>query len=150
MKVRTRVAVVLVAWSGVAGVGVTMLTQATADPRPYTSLAEAAQKPVGIGDHRVAEGVRGGTRPDTSARSVLPSPEAANGGCDHDYGDSGQCLPLVPPSQAAHVAAGHATPRWTCKEFRRYFADGLVVVVTGVDPLRLDGNADGVACGPGD
>ena len=81
---------------------------------------------------------------------MLPSPEAANGGCERDYGDGSQCLPTVPPSQAGHVAAGHGRARWACEEVRRYFADGLVVVVSGVDPLRLDVNGDGTACGRGD
>jgi hypothetical protein len=150
VNVRSRIAVVVVAWSGILAVGVTMTTQATADPKPWTSLDEAASRPVGIGDHRVAEGVRGRGRPDTPPHSVLPSPQAANGGCERAYGDGGQCLPVVPPSQAEHVAAGHGKPRWTCEEFRRYFPDGLVVVVTGVDPSRLDANGDGTACGPGD
>lgn len=145
-----RVLVVLVAWSGIVVVGVVMTGQATAEQRPWTSLGEAAAKPVGIGDHGVAERVRGGTRPDTAARSVLPSPEAGNGGCERAYGDGGQCLPVVPPSQAAHVAAGHAKPRWTCKEVRRYFAEGLVVAETGVDPLDLDRDEDGIACGARD
>jgi hypothetical protein len=150
VNVSTRVAVVVVAWTGVVGVGVVMTTQATADPRPWTSLSEAAAKPAGIGDRGVAEGVRGSDRSDTAVRSVLPSPEAGSGGCERAYGDGGQCLPVVPPSQAEHVAGGHGKAHWSCKEVRRYFADGLVVAEVGVDPLDLDRDEDGTACGVGD
>lgn len=142
---------VLLAWCGIAAVGFVITGQAVAEQRPrWTTLSEAASRPVGVGDHGVAEGVRGSRRPGVPVRSVLPSPAAGNGGCERAYGDGGQCLPVVPPSQAEHVAAGHAQPLWTCRELRRYFPSGLLVARAGVDPLHLDHDGDGTACGNGD
>jgi hypothetical protein len=73
-------------------------------------------------------------------------------GCIPQYGTPGQCLPLVPPSLEEHV--GHADPRqlsllWTCAEVRTLFPDG-VALAKKADPLKLDGDKDGIACGQGD
>jgi len=141
-------ALVVVVCAAAAGVAFTTM-QAGADPAPYTTLDQAASKPVGIGDPGVAEGVRG-SRPDVAPERVLGSLSAARGGCNVSYGKAGQCLPTVPPSQADHVAAGHMKPRWECAELRSMFKSGISVRVAKVDPLLLDKNRDGVACGKGD
>jgi hypothetical protein len=147
MTIRMRVLVVIVC-AAAAGAGLTTL-QAGADPAPYTTLEQAASKPVGIGDPGVAEGVRG-SRTDIAPAQVLRSLSAARGGCHVSYGKAGQCLPMVPPSQAEHVAAGHMKPRWECTELRSMFKAGISVRVAGADPLLLDKNRDGTACGKGD
>lgn len=80
------------------------------------------------------------------------------GGCLEAYGENGQCLPTVPPSQAAHVRdmiAANQDPAsmqhsWTCRELRTFFKEGIKVRVAGTDPQQLDRNGDAVACGQGD
>jgi hypothetical protein len=147
MKTRMRVSIV-VACVATAG-GIVVATQAGASPPGYTTLDQAASKPVGIGVPGVAEGVRG-NRADVVPQQVLRNVAAARGGCLVEYGKGGQCLPIVPPSQATRVAAGQMQPRWACAEVRLMFKDGLAVKVAKVDPQGLDANADGIACGRGD
>ena len=147
MKTRMRVSIV-VACVATAG-GIVVATQAGAAPTAYTTLDQAASKPVGIGVPSVAEGVRG-NRADVVPQQVLRNVSAARGGCLVEYGRGGQCLPIVPPSQATHVAAGHMLPRWACAEVRLMFKAGLTVKVPKVDPQGLDANGDGIACGKGD
>ncbi|MDQ0118034.1 hypothetical protein J2T22_001211 [Pseudarthrobacter defluvii] len=71
-----------------------------------------------------------------------------NGGCVVGYGNPGQCLPVVPPSHAAHADHG-MDMAWTCGELRTIFVNGIKVQ-PGKDSLKLDSNKDGVACGAGD
>lgn len=148
---RARPSVVVVAAFVVVGTGVAgyQVTSASAAPRHVVSLAEAASQPVGIGDHGVAEAVRGSRR-DIGPKEVIPDAAVGRGGCDTFYGEPGQCLPLVPPSQAEHVAAGHMKPHWTCDEVRSFFRKGLPLAQGKADPAGLDSNRDGTACGAGD
>ncbi len=97
----------------------------------------------------------GRPRPDVKPTDVI-DPDSALGGCSDAYGADGQCLPTIPPSQAAHAAemveAGldplsMAHP-WTCPEVREYFPKGIAVRVPGVDPDGLDADEDGMACEP--
>lgn len=133
-----------------------------ADPAntKQTSLIEAAGREVpGPGSERpsVPQGP-----PPVLRGKVVPSDvleRGANlGGCLDEYGDNGQCLPVVPPSLAEHVQkmknAG-ADPQamaheWSCAEVRKYFQNGVQVRQGGVDPQNLDANGDGTACGAGD
>ncbi len=87
----------------------------------------------------------------TKPGDVFRSPTAVNGGCRLEYGTPGQCLPRIPPSQAAHAAHG-MTPsdRWTCAEVRTLFPAGVTLRSAGIDPLGLDTDRDGTACGSGD
>ena len=147
MRTRTRVSILL---AGVVASGcVVIATQAGAAPPGYTTLDQAASKPVGIGVPDVAEGVAG-SRPDVTPRQVFPNVASARGGCLAEYGKAGQCLPIVPPSQATHVSAGHMQPQWECAEVRLMFKNGLTVKTAKVDPQGLDANGDGIACGRGD
>lgn len=66
-------------------------------------------------------------------------------GCMKGYGKPGQCLPLQSPAQLAMPEMDHP---WTCPEVRELFEGGIEV--WDRDPLGLDTNGDGVACGPGD
>ncbi len=59
-------------------------------------------------------------------------------GCAVGYGRVDQCLPMRAPGGA----------RTTCTYALTIFPHG--VPVTGRDPLRLDTDRDGLACGPGD
>lgn len=122
---------------------------------PETSLksaATAADAPA-----RKAKPLKG-KRGDVDAAALLAESPTDLGGCLTEYGDAGQCLPVVPPSESAHVQAMVAAGldpasmphQWKCKEVRTYFRDGLAVRVAGVDPQKLDRDADGVACGPKD
>lgn len=82
------------------------------------------------------------------------------GGCHPDYGGTGQCLPLIPPSQSAHAAAmlkagedpaSMAHP-WTCDEVLAFFPEGVAVRrgddQLKRDPFGLDPDGDLIACGP--
>lgn len=93
----------------------------------------------------------GAPRGTISPADVLDN-AASVGGCLVDYGTTGQCVPSVPPSQAAHVAqmvdAGedpNSMPHpWSCDELIRYFPDG--VKVRQKDSQNLDADGDGMAC----
>lgn len=100
---------------------------------------------VNTGKTKPAKGLRGERKPVKAADILQES--SARGGCTAGYGSGSVCLPVVPPSAAAH--AGHGmTIRWTCAEARLTLPQGIEV--TGTDQLKLDSNADRVACGPGD
>lgn len=133
-----------------AAAGAAAAVNAGAAPPHGTSLADAASQPHGIGARRLAAGLDGSSRPATEPKQVVGDVGAASGGCVVAYGKPGQCLPEVPPSQAEHVAMGHMQPQWECSEVRTMFPGGLKLRVKGVDPLKLDANRDGKACGRGD
>lgn len=84
--------------------------------------------------------------------------DLAPGGCLAEYGETGQCLPTVPPSLAKHVQdmekAGQDVSsmphHWDCAEVRTFFPDGIAVRQAGVDPQGLDADEDGTACSAGD
>lgn len=110
-----------------------------------TTLAAAAAQAVGPGLPRPAAGISGDQAgPPVDPEDVL-SVTAARGGCVLEYGDPGQCLPTRPPSTSTVAST---SGQWTCAGVRELFPDGLAA--GGGDPLRLDGDGDGVACGPGD
>ncbi|QCU77653.1 hypothetical protein E7744_05130 [Citricoccus sp. SGAir0253] len=81
------------------------------------------------------------------------SDTALAGGCVPGYGTDGECLPPVPPRLAAEHAGhrGMDGPEmamfYNCADVRALVPDGLV---TEDDPLGLDSNRDGIACGKGD
>jgi len=90
--------------------------------------------------------------------AVLGSREVSLGGCLPEYGEDGQCLPAVPPSQSQHLQdmknagldPGSMAHDWNCAEVREYFPNGIAVRQVSVDPQKLDPNDDGMACGPAD
>ena len=91
-------------------------------------------------------------------KEVSRGSQPALGGCLREYGKSGQCVPVIPPSMAAHalqMTESGLDPLtmdhpWSCTEMRQTFPDGLAVRQDGVDPQGLDTNDDGTACGPAD
>ena len=119
-----------------------------------TSLAAAAGAPVAARD--IAS--LGPSRTDIDPEQVLVGESETLGGCKQEYGLAGQCLPVIPPSESAHVQqmidAGldpaTMTHRWTCAELTQYFPSGIAVRSAGVDPDELDHDDDGVACGESD
>jgi len=66
-------------------------------------------------------------------------------GCQKNYGDPGQCLPLFSQAQLDMPQMKHP---WTCQDVRELFPQGISV--TGKDTLGLDTNQDRTACGSGD
>lgn len=128
--------------------------------RKQTSLEEAATSQRGAGAGQAAPLIESGEKkpqgpPVSEARGKTRRSNAAPAkratgqpGCVVGYGTGGECLPVTPPSHAAHT--DHSMEMaWTCAEVRTLFKDG-VSVSKGKDKLKLDSNKDGVACGTGD
>ncbi|MYU25688.1 galactose oxidase-like domain-containing protein [Streptomyces sp. SID8352] len=63
-------------------------------------------------------------------------------GCDRHYGSANVCVPTAFPDEVAPTTTAR------CDWLRRN--DYGVLKVNGDDPLRLDPDRDGTACGPGD
>jgi hypothetical protein len=81
---------------------------------------------------------------------AAPVPKGLTGngqgnGCLKNYGEPGQCLPVMSPMQQAMPEMDHP---WTCDEVRDLFPKGISV--HGADTLGLDTNSDRTMCGPGD
>jgi hypothetical protein len=110
---------------------------------PQGSLAAAASARNGVGTWgiRPARGVKGGSAIRKPGQ-VLPDRRAegvTSGGCLIAYGEpGGQCVPARAPGNRP----------LSCDYLVRLFTDG--VRVRTADPLGLDRNRDGIACGPGD
>lgn len=134
-----------------------------ADPanRPQTSLQDAAgREHPEAGSHRpdVPQGPPPAARGRVLPSEVLEGGASTLGGCLKEYGENGQCVPVVPPSLAQHVqdmkkSGGNPNAmehRWSCTELRKYFQDGVAVRQGGIDPQNLDANGDGKACAAGD
>jgi len=117
--------------------------------QPQTTLLEAASQenaPV-TEDIVLGEGT-----PREAVSAARDAAAVGNAGCVPQYGEKGQCLPLVPPSHTAHaghVAQHKLTRLWTCAEVRTLFPAG-VALREKADPLGLDTNKDSIACGRGD
>lgn len=130
--------------------------------KPEVSLSEAANAEVGPAANARREGrdrssglvEQGAVDPG----AALGSKGFSLGGCLPQYGEDGQCLPAVPPSQSQHLQdmksagmdPGSMAHDWNCAEVREYFPNGIVVRQVSVDPQKLDSNDDGMACGPAD
>ncbi|KIS27189.1 hypothetical protein TV39_11695 [Arthrobacter sp. SPG23] len=130
--------------------------------RAEVSLNEAANAEVGpaAGASRDARDRSSGLAEQAAVdpAAVLGSREVSLGGCLPQYGEDGQCLPAVPPSQSQHLQdmknagldPGSMAHDWNCAEVREYFPNGIAVRQVSVDPQKLDPNDDGMACGPAD
>ncbi|WAH97248.1 hypothetical protein [Arthrobacter sp. MMS18-M83] len=122
------------------------------------SLGDAAAEPNGLGLHTGASNPAPVPRGTVAPSQVLDTASQSLGGCLKEYGDAGQCLPVVPPSLTGHLQqmkdAGldpaSMPHNWSCVEVRLYFPHGLAVREKGVDPQHLDSNGDGIACGAPD
>ncbi|MCU0300041.1 MAG: hypothetical protein MUF35_00365 [Candidatus Nanopelagicales bacterium] len=115
---------------------------------------------VNTGDREQATGIRMRVEdPGRVPEALIGS--GPTGGCVLGYGRGDACLPTVPPGERAH-AGHHGEPadlasRWTCSDVRLLYPRGIAVNDAddglgpeGVDPLGLDSNRDGVACGKAD
>ena len=99
-----------------------------------------------------------GKRPAIDPVKELKKLSVSLGGCLREYGAAGQCLPVIPPSQAAHVKEmvddglnPNSMPHtWTCSEVRQYFPDGIEIRQKKTDPQRLDLDRNGIGCSPED
>jgi hypothetical protein len=134
----------------------------TADARPDLRVAEADVPIAGVAPEaeavnepapEQAEGIKMTPDKDKDLDGRDVSDTAMAGGCVPGYGRDGQCLPPVPPRLAAEHA-GHVgmdgqkmAILYTCEDVRTLIPGGLT---TEDDPLGLDSNEDGIACGKGD
>ena len=138
--------------------------------RPQVSLGEAAgggsdpstAAPVPVVDKWLDPGaaaVNDGTKKQAAGVVLLPAPvvdpsqvlpDGLVNGCVSGYGQGVQCLPTTPPSHAGHGSGQDMSIYWTCAEARTLLPDGITVDTPGADPLGLDSNKDGTACGAGD
>lgn len=128
--------------------------------RQQVSLEEAAgrEHPIGSAGQGAPQGPPPQLREPVLPSQVLESGATGFGGCLQEYGENGQCVPVVPPSLGQHVrdmkaAGGNPNSmehRWSCGELRKYFKDGVPVRQKGTDPQSLDTNGDGKACSAGD
>jgi hypothetical protein len=133
-----------------------------ADARPDAHIAEADVPIADVAPEagavnqpapEQAEGIR--MIPDTNRGLGADdiSDTALAGGCVPGYGTNGQCLPPIPPRLAAEHAGhvGMDGPEmamfYNCEDVRALMPDGIA---TEEDPLGLDSNKDGIACGKGD
>jgi hypothetical protein len=135
--------------------------------RPQQSLAQAAGRPASVpvgpkvdgsvGLNPDAVGVNNGRKKQAQSgpRSRVAKPEdvlseaSVTGGCRPEYGPRGECLPFIPPSHVHHP--DHDMDQaWTCEEARTLHPRGIRLKDRGTDPLGLDVNGDGIACGAGD
>lgn len=127
---------------------------------PEVSLTEAGRGASGAAASKLKGGNSTGLkrRGAVDPTTVLSDRGPSLGGCLPQYGAAGQCLPVVPPSLSQHLKEmkdagldpGSMPHVWTCTEVRTYFKNGIIVRQSGVDPQKLDANADGIACGPAD
>lgn len=137
-------------------------TVGAADARPDSQIPEAevpiadvAPEAEGVNqpDPKQAEGIKMTPDKDRGLGAGDVSDTALAGGCLPGYGSEGQCLPPIPPRLAAEHAghAGMDGPKmavfYNCEDVRALVPDGLA---TEKDPLGLDSNKDGIACGKGD
>ncbi|UYQ64101.1 galactose oxidase-like domain-containing protein [Streptomyces peucetius] len=108
---------------------------------PAMARAAAAEHP-SAHVHEFADDLSGATKkPGKKRTSVEVDPQIA--GCDRHYGNAGVCVPTVFPKKVKPTTAARCA----------WLADhdyGRLRVNGGDDPLRLDPNRDGVACGKGD
>ncbi|HEY5881426.1 MAG TPA: hypothetical protein VIU11_21130 [Nakamurella sp.] len=106
-----------------------------------------------------AAGVNEGTKQQAAGVDLAPAPVVdpsdvlPNGlvnGCVAGYGRGVQCLPKTPPGHAGHGSGQDMSVYCTCAQARTLLPDGITVDAAGADPLGLDSNRDGTACGAGD
>ena len=105
-----------------------------------------------------AAGVNNGTKdqaPGIVMRPITPVDPAVvgkygkAGGCTPGYGRGKACLPPIAPSAVAMGMTAQQHP-WSCAEVRTILPKGIRLNSKGTDPLALDRNNDGLACGTGD
>lgn len=124
-------------------------------PEANVPIADVAPEAKGVNEPapQQAADIKMTPDEDRGLNAADVSDTAMAGGCVPGYGKEGQCLPPVPPRLAAEHAghAGMDGPKmamfYTCEDVRALIPGGLA---TAEDPLGLDSNKDGIACGKGD
>jgi hypothetical protein len=124
-------------------------------PEADVPIADVAPEAAGVNEPapRQAQGIMMTPDRDRGLDAGDVSDTALAGGCVPGYGTDGECLPPIPPRLAAEHAGhrGMDGPEmarfYTCEDVRALVPDGLA---TEKDPLGLDSNKDGIACGKGD
>ena len=134
---------------------ISLAEAAGGDPTPVTAAPvvdrwlDADAAGVNEGTKQQAADVILAPAPRVDPTEVLPAHGLTNG-CVAGYGRGTACLPQTPPSHAGHGGNEDLSVYWTCAEARTLLPDGIVVDNPAADPLGLDSNNDGTACGPGD
>ncbi len=88
-------------------------------------------------------GRAGGGPEGAAARAAVRAGQSEGVGCERAYGSADVCVPTAFPASVKPTTRDRCT--WL--EGQGY---GPLAVNTGRDPLRLDRDRDGTACGPGD
>ena len=152
MTGRKRVALALagIATMGVLGASVLSASGAPRAVDPKTGVQSAA---TGVNDSTKVQAPGIAMRPITPVDPSVVGDYGKFGGCTPGYGratGAGKgCLPPISPSAVAMGMTEQQHP-WTCAEVRVLLPKGISVSVKGVDPIGLDRNKDGIACGTGD
>ena len=148
MRGKTAAGVTLVGLTtvGVLLAGALTATGAPKDVDPRTGVRTDA---AGVNEGRKAQA------PGIVMRPVRPLADnrvgvyGRAGGCTPGYGRGKACLPPIAPSAVAMRMTAAQHP-WTCREVKVLLPRGIRVNTPGVDPVGLDRNRDGLACGVGD
>lgn len=138
------------------GISTKGLPSASGDPKrpvPHhvVKVADVDPEAAGVneGDKEQASGVKMKSIPKIDNKKVMGE-SGEFGGCTEGYGRGKQCLPPVSPAAVAMKMTAEEHP-WDCGEVAKLFPKGIAVNKKGAaDPLRLDYNRDGIACGAGD
>ncbi|NUL43981.1 hypothetical protein F7P69_02030 [Cellulosimicrobium funkei] len=148
--------------SATVGTVAEQISVEAADPRPDAEVPEAEvpiaavapeAEAVNEPDPEQAAGITMTTDKGKGLDADDVTDTALAGGCVPGYGAGGVCLPPVPPRLAGEHA-GHAgmsgmemAAFYNCNDVRDLIPRGIETVG---DPLGLDSNGDGIACGKGD
>jgi hypothetical protein len=107
-----------------------------------SALAKASDETPSAHVHDFADGLKGKTTgPKKKTKSKPVSPTLA--GCDRHYGSANICVPTAFPADVKPTTASRCA--WLKDN-----AYGRLKLNGKDDPLRLDRNGDGLACGKGD
>ena len=124
-----------IASAGTASAGAAARSRVATSPLPSATGSPGVPPPFVQPFAQQPAAVRTTARPSPTGEVTVP---VNIDGCDHDYGETGVCVPWTFPAGV--------TDR--CAWLRAHGFGPLAV--KGTDRLGLDTNHDAVACGPGD
>ena len=151
----TRNKTVGLALAGIATLGVlgVSVLSASGAPRAVDVKTGVQSAAAGVNEGTKAQAPGIAMRPITPVDPSVVGEYGKYGGCTPGYGrakgGAKGCLPPISPSAVAMGMTEQEHP-WTCVEVRKLLPKGISVSVKGVDPIGLDRNDDGLACGVGD
>lgn len=146
----TRKPVLALAVAGLLAGGAVASSVAASGAPPEVDLktgVRAQAAGVNQGTKSQASGVR--MRPIAPVDPAVVGKYGKAGGCTPGYGKGKACLPPIAPSAVAMGMTAEEHP-WSCAEVRTILPQGIRLNIVGTDPLGLDRNHDGIACGTGD